>query len=992
MIHPIDLMFRKQWARTLTEGLNNIEKKFEYFATIDSYDKKLAHLADKLRGVGGYAEVVKHYDECIESAERHNKAVEGLEAIFDKIIANYPINYIVQNINDFTYAQVCEFNSIAEKVKLYKFVDGYKNAERYKKYIREIGLVCNHFYGIQKNQKVLNEFWSATRNLPDKYIDEESVDEALAPVRKILSKLTADGFHQPPKLDKNIIERHNDEFIRRHLNDKIFDNIDGRSLDNDQRRAVLCESKSNLTIAGAGSGKTLTICGKVKYLLETGLARADEILLMSYSKASAEDLEKRVSKVCNGLTVGTFHALGLDILSKVNGKKQTIEEQFKSWITKYFNDVVFSNPKVANEIFSYYSFYLQEDNFGKKQYRTQGELFEDLKKADCRTLKDKLSRLSADENKLETIKNEFVKSQQELVIANFLFINGINYEYERAYEHDTATPEKRQYTPDFYLPDYKLYLEHYGINRQGRTPQYTRDEEKAYIESIQWKRQIHEQFNTKCIETYSYEFDEGTIFGDLTRKLEINGVKFKPLNQMQINNALHKFYAGQEFASLFNLIMTFIALYKSQYKDADGFRQLKKLSFGSQYENNRAKVFLSICEGIYRYYIENLRSENKIDFDDMILQAIDALDHTNDYRYKYIIVDEFQDISQSRTHFLQKLIEHGNSKLFAVGDDWQAIYRFAGCDLNVFLHFRNYFADAKINYITSTHRNSAELQAIIEPFIKANPEQYQKTIKSDKHQNHPVRIIYHDNGKAEAFTKALQGIAKIDSSAEVLVLGRNRHDADALIRKDIQIVDYETIEHKDFPNLKISYKTVHGSKGLESNFVILISGEDSKNGFPNRMEDDVMLNLVLGKNSSFEFAEERRLFYVALTRTRSIVYILSDRNNPSTFVKEIEQRCSVLNPELKQRKTVANLCPYCKSGQLIIRKNLTNGDRFFGCSNYPYCNYSINDMRAVENNLRCPDCGDFLVKRVGPYGKFMGCHNYPRCTYRFDLKTNKKQG
>ena len=180
--------------------------------------------------------------------------------------------------------------------------------------------------------------------------------------------------------------------------------------------------------------------------------------------------------------------------------------------------------------------------------------------------------------------------------------------------------------------------------------------------------------------------------------------------------------------------MTFISLYKAQIKDDTGFDALKAQLNNSRYDTSRARLFLDVCKSIYNYYIQNLRDADKIDFDDMILQSIDLLDSTPNFKYKYIIVDEFQDISQSRTKFLQKLIEHGNSKLFAVGDDWQAIYRFAGCDINVFLEFENIFAGAKLNYITSTHRNSAELQQIVEPFITANPSQYKKHIKSTKHQ------------------------------------------------------------------------------------------------------------------------------------------------------------------------------------------------------------------------------------------------------------------
>lgn len=143
----------------------------------------------------------------------------------------------------------------------------------------------------------------------------------------------------------------------------------------------------------------------------------------------------------------------------------------------------------------------------------------------------------------------------------------------------------------------------------------------------------------------------------------------------------------------------------------------------------------------------NLRSNGKIDFDDMILQSSEALSLTDKFSYKYIIVDEFQDISHSRMLFLKKLIEKGKSRLFAVGDDWQAIYRFSGCDLNIFLKFSDYFVYSITNFITSTHRNSQELQDIAGPFIKTNPEQFNKRIRSTKHLQNPIKIMYYDSNK-----------------------------------------------------------------------------------------------------------------------------------------------------------------------------------------------------------------------------------------------------
>jgi DNA helicase-4 len=384
-----------------------------------------------------------------------------------------------------------------------------------------------------------------------------------------------------------------------------------------------------------------------------------------------------------------------------------------------------------------------------------------------------------------------------------------------------------------------------------------------------------------------------------------------------------------------------------------------------------------------------LRNENKIDFDDMILQAIDELDKTNNFKYKYIIVDEFQDISFSRMKFLQKLIEHGNSKLFAVGDDWQAIYRFSGCDLNIFLRFSDYFGDCAITKITTTHRNSQELQDIAGPFIKANPEQFNKKINSSLHLEHPVQIMYYSKKKYYAFLDVLKEIAKLNKEAKVLVLGRNNKDFEDIALDSRIYIDFKkssetktVINVRDFPKMQISFSTVHASKGLEEDYVVIINADDSRLGFPNKMEDDELLDMVLSSKSKYQYAEERRLWYVALTRTRNYTYIIANNENPSVFVKEIEKQCLVLNSDVEENNQGEILCPHCKTGRLILRTNESDQSKFYGCSNYPYCNYSISDFRAVKRNRRCPYCGDIMVFKKGPYGAFYGCHNYPRCKHK----------
>ena len=734
----------KKYRRELDRQIDDWTTLLKRFQVIH-IDPEILQKASSLRGGKKYAELIQRFEEKTNAVMEHNREIAALSRKFDEIIKTHPIREILSKIDQYPLEQLLSLNETALKIGAYTLPDSVPNKRAYLSYLRDLGEMIGDYAIIVEQYTLIKDFDAISYTFGDRYIDGREAESALAPARILIEKIKKFGskYYKIPQLDEKIIERHNEQYIRSHLNDAIFDHINGKSLDEEQRRAILCDPGSNRTIAGAGAGKTLTICGKVKWLLDRCNVQKDEILLLSYSKASADDLARKVEGICTGLTVKTFHAFGLEILNRTHGGRLTVESQFKSYIKKFFEKELFSLPDLVDSIFRFFSFYLYANKDGIR-YATEGEKFEDLKTSDYRTLKERLGSLNENPRKLETLRQEFVKSYEELVIANFLYINKIDYEYERPYEIDLGTPDKRQYLPDFYLPDYDIYLEHYGVNKNWRTPQYTREEERKYLEGIEWKRATHAKYGTVCIETYSYEFHDGQIFDRLKQRLENHGVEFKPMTQEEIMNAMHDIYAGQDFSSLINLISTFVSLYKSKYRDEDGFDALRRQTFISDYEKDRTLAFLDICQKIYHSYFETMRAEHKIDFDDMILQAADALDAMTDYRYKYVIIDEFQDISQSRTNLLKAIIAHGDSKLFAVGDDWQAIYRFAGSDLNVFLHFDRYFRDVKLNYITSTHRNSMELQTIVEPFITANPEQYVKHIRSEKHETSPVRILYHN--------------------------------------------------------------------------------------------------------------------------------------------------------------------------------------------------------------------------------------------------------
>lgn len=980
--------FIKNWINNhriiaVEKHIADLEKRCALFEPIVSDEKSYRSLIDKFVRADRNAEIVARYSDILCKIEKHNDDVKSLTAAYDVILQSYPISSLTENIIN-NKDKLKEISSLIDAIYAYTFPDNFSEKETYDTYKQEFEDLLSDYDTVLRQHDLVSAIYERIQDLPDIYLDEEQAEYILGDIHQIIRILESYPklYLKIPAISDQMIEDHNENYIQRHLTDTIFNNVNGKSLDQEQRRAILCDSKANLTIAGAGSGKTLTICGKVKHILENKYAKPQEILLLSYSKNSVSDLSKKVHKFCPNLHTDTFHALGYKILAEHDNGKKAVEDQLKFYITEYFKKELSKDAEMVNLVFKFFTLYFYPDTVPLKPYKNEGELFEDLKRKDYKTLKDRLTNLSNNKERRETLNHEFVKSMEELAIANFLYINGISYNYEHPYKVDTKSLKHRQYSPDFYLPDHDIYIEHYGINREERAPQYTLEESDRYIESMQWKRNLHLSYGTTCIETYSYEFNEGTIFDHLTAKLAEHNIRLRPMSQEDILKALHNIFKGRDFTSFYNLLLTFLSLYKAQYKDENGFYELKKRASHSIFEAERTSMFLDICKAIYLYYIRSLKENDKIDFDDMILRATGYLDDTPNFKYRYIIVDEFQDISISRATLLKKLIAHGNSKLFAVGDDWQAIYRFAGCDINIFLKFKDCFAPGKLNFITSTHRNSAELQKVVEPFITANPAQFKKHIRSDIHQENPVRLIYHENDPETALISALKDIEIINPEAEVLILGRNKRDIDAFTKGVLRITDCKSVDCTLFSKMRLTYSTVHASKGLESEFVILISGEDAQYGFPNKIEDDPILELLLGEENDYPFSEERRLFYVALTRTKFVVYLLANQNNPSSFIQEIECYCTILGQEPDKTISDIRTCPSCKSGHLVLRKNERGS--FYGCSNYPYCKYTNKNIKMVQNNKRCPACGDYLILREGNSGYFYGCHNYPLCRYTED--------
>jgi len=750
----------------------------------------------------------------------------------------------------------------------------------------------------------------------------------------------------------------NKQFIKEELKtySKFFDNIEGRKLDIQQRTAVVTDEDNNIVIAGAGSGKTTTIVGKVNYVLERYKVRPEEILLISFTNKSATTLAERID--IEGVEAKTFHKFGKDIIVEAEGRQPSIfeEAQFKPLLTRYFSELI-KNVSYLQLVTEYFTNFLKPAK-SQFEFENQGDYIQYLKDQNFKSYKLK----EVPTNGRMTYKMEVVKSIEECKIANFLLFNGVNYEYEFRYEHDTATEVFRQYKPDFTVIQNgkRIYIEHFGISRNGNVPSWftgdgVRSASEKYRDDMEWKRDTHRRNGTKLIESYSYEMSEGILFENLTKNLKSAGVILKPKSPEEIWKIISE-AAKDEINSFITLFGTFITLMKSNnYSINDVINRNKQTK--DKFFRDRNSLFIEIIKPIFERYENHLKERNEIDFSDMINKASKHIASGKHKRkFSYVIIDEFQDISIGR-YQLVKAIKTSNPscKLFCVGDDWQSIYRFSGSDIALFKEFENYFGFTVKSKIETTYRFHNPLISLSSEFIQKNPNQAIKELKgisSRKNTDYKIHYSITDNqDDTLAVQKIFNELIEFDDQIEdkeIIILGRYGFDIDRIknensvfkIDKTNEVISYSVkTEEGEIKRLKAQFMTVHKAKGLEGDIILVLNCNSGKFGFPSEMSDDQVLNLLLSEADQFENGEERRLFYVAMTRAKEKVYFVTDSSYKSKFIAELEVE-SGQSPNKK--------CPTCKIADVVLRKSgkSKNGNtyKFYGCTNYLYgCDYTTTE-------------------------------------------------
>ena len=793
--------------------------------------------------------------------------------------------------------------------------------------------------------------------------------------------------------------------------DRILEDIDPViKLDEEQRRAVITDDDHCLLVAGAGAGKTTTMAAKVKYLVEKQGIQPEEIIVISYTRKAIGELQDRINK---GLKISaqicTFHKFAFDIVKKFSAEPPEINFSSYEIIFEMLEKSIFGNKQLMRNLVYFLGYYFDlEENVSKFDDLNQYHLYKAVQ--DYETLKSGLGeyvkKVEQQRTKyVKTITGEYLRSVQEVQIANFLYLNGLDYEYERPYPFESPTRNKK-YTPDFYIRqgEHVGWLEHYALSESGYNSIFTPQQLAKYKKGICDKRDVHARCGTRLIETWSLYNDRRSLLEHLKEVLEKEGFVLKSRDLTEVYKKIVDTGKDKYIFKLIQFMMNFIEQYKTTGYDEKGFAILRKKT-----DNPRTLLFLDIAEEVYHHYQNTLKQRNQIDFADMINDAHFYLQEIESQHislpYKYIIIDEFQDIARQRFNLTKRLSEITKAKVVAVGDDWQSIYAFSGSDITLFTRFLQLMGAGTELKITHTYRNSQELIDIAGGFVQKNSAQIRKQLLSPKHLENPIIIEPFDDSvkmMVSLANKVEEIIGKIidefGAKSSILLIGRYNYDMYKLYRTGkFSELPGNRVKLEKYPNANITFMTSHSSKGLGYDNVVLINMFEGKFGFPCQIEDDPIIKLVMHEDKSMPFAEERRLFYVAMTRTKNRVYIATPKNRPSRFLVELIKDYHLPVSEEINMQTVDlfNLrCPIC-GFPLKNEFNKNYGLNLWLCTNEAeVCDFMTNDKIHKHDICKCRKCKDgYLIVKMNPKNGnvFYGCTNYynteRKCTNMLPLSS-----
>lgn len=718
---------------------------------------------------------------------------------------------------------------------------------------------------------------------------------------------------------------------------KVIETIADLSSFNDrQREAILSEEKRLLVLAGAGSGKTKTLIQKIIYLIEEKNVKPSNIVAITFTKNAANEMldrlityadttneydsfikDKKNKKAdkdlkrqefarkigwINNLTVRTFHSLCYTIM-KTYGVNE-FDNRFR-----IINDI-----RDTDDIFG--SIMAPESDYDvmhkvliscceSKDYILS------LKRYILDYFVDKIHIQNHNKPAREyggkfytTLNGTKVRSKSERDIADWLYRHNIPFVYE-----PKINISDFEFRPDFFIPTANLYIEHVSDISYN-----TKDKELQF-----------EKGNIHYVKTFESMNQDSTLF-NLALDRIIKGklsADYAPGTALSYEEEFKTYQ--REMKEFILMVLRTVDMVKVENH---AFDYLHDIARKDQHE--RVRLFYDLAEPLYNGYCKYCTNKSYIDFNDMIIKSLDIFKNQKDVaqtlkeRFKYILVDEFQDVNSLQVDLLKEMLSD-NTSLFCVGDDWQSIYGFRGSEVDYIVNFQKHFENAKVIKLDFNYRSNDQIVSASNEVIKNNRFKLDKDIRSVKKTSTKITVFnYNDEREGAEFV--------VEEVKKLIKQGVAPDDILLLYRRTRMLKSYSDLLRDE--KLYILQRTIHASKGLEAKAVFIIGLFDGHGGFPDVWLNDRIFQIIRKTQIDLLLEEERRLFYVALTRAKDNLYLLAEKGNNSMFVNEIPEKYKT---------------SYKISGEPII-------NRMFLCK---HC-----ESKVEEYFKFCPHCGAGINNNV----------------------------
>lgn len=635
----------------------------------------------------------------------------------------------------------------------------------------------------------------------------------------------------------------------------------GRRLNRDQLLSIVMDVRSRLLIAGAGTGKTMTVAGLAEFLFMVKGVDPSKVLFISYTNAAVDEMRSRI-RSCTGSEpeVRTFHSLARTIIAESDGIAPRVSNIQPERFMREYIESHLSDRRFIRSVIRYLSSHRYEEDDKREEFES--------------------------EHPWITINRERVKSRGEAEIADHLFTHGIRYAYEEPYRADTGDSTHGGYRPDFHILGTDVYIEYFGIDRNGNVPRSWLEKdpraERKYLDGIGWKKSVHQRNGTRLIQLFSYERFEGTLLESLEGALRENGIEDGECDEEYVLKRLSK--GGRSVEQIARTVASLATLLKSRgYAFPKGRNKRESASI---------ETLERIASPMLSAYERELERRGEMDFQDLLMQSARRIgEGAWANPFEYVVVDEYQDISPEKMDILIRMRASKDYRLFCVGDDWQSIYRFNGGNVGFITEFERHWGPSEIMGLHRTYRYSGELLDLSCRFM--NGCMMPKSMTGDDRSDTPVTFLTGPDER-RCMGKVAETVASLPMGESVLFLGRFHHDVVLLGRCGLEWSprgDCYAVSSESRRGMV--FRTIHSSKGVEADHVFILNNMDGPGGFPDSRPEAPIADIVL-EGSGSKMDEERRLFYVAMTRARKSLHVVTVKGSESLFAKELA--------ELKRRR------------------------------------------------------------------------------------------